>query len=123
MELVPTFLTHLSKIMEPLQQLTRLDPKTDKLVDFVWTGEHENAFLNIKKVVSNAPVLAYYDPKEEFEIQCDASDKGIGAVLLQKGRPIAYISKALADAQTRSTIIEKEMLAIVASLKRPVTVV
>ena len=94
------FLPHLSEIMEPLRQLARRDPKTDKLVDFVWIDEHEKVFQNIKKVVSNAPVLAYYDPKEELEIQCDASDKGIGAALLQKGFPIAYMSKALTDAET-----------------------
>ena len=59
-----------------------------------------------------APILSYYDPKEELVIQCDASQKGLGAALLQKGKPIAYASRSLTDTETRYAQIEKKMLAI-----------
>ena len=65
-----------------------------------------------------APILSYYDPKEELVTQCDASQKGLGAALLQKGKPIAYASRALTDTETRYAQIEKEMLAIVFSLEK-----
>jgi hypothetical protein len=68
--------------------------------------------------VSTAPVLSYYDPKIELEIQCDASKKGLGAELLQNGKPIAYASRTLTDTEQRYAQIEKEMLAIVFSLEK-----
>ena len=62
--------------------------------------------------MSNAPVLRYYDPKKELVIQVDASSKGLGSVLLQEGRPIAYASRALTKAQQNYVQIEKETLGI-----------
>ena len=50
-------------------------------------------------------------------IQCDASSKGIGSVLLQNDRPVAYASRALTDTETRYATIEKEMLAVVFSFE------
>ena len=43
----------------------------------------------IKRMVTEAPILAFYDPAKELVIECDASQKGLGAVLMQQGRPIA----------------------------------
>ena len=74
---------------------------------------HEEAFGKIKKLVSEAPVLRYYDPNKSLVIQCDASEKGMGAALLQEGQPLAYISRALTDTETRYAQIEKELLAVV----------
>ena len=68
--------------------------------------------------MTTAPVLSYYDPKAELEIQCDASQTGLGAALLQRGRPIAYTSKSLTETERRYAQIEKEMLAIVFSLEK-----
>ena len=45
--------------------------------------------------MTTEPVLSYYDPKAELEIQCDARQTGLGAALLQRGRPIAYTRRAL----------------------------
>jgi len=68
--------------------------------------------------VTTAPVLSYYNPKAELEIQCDASQTGLGAALLQRGRPIAYTSKTLTETERRYAQSEKEMLAIVFSLEK-----
>ncbi len=62
---------------------------------------------------SSTPVLRYYNLKEEVTLQCDASQSGLGAALLQGGQPVAYASKELTPTETRYTQIEKELLAIV----------
>ena len=53
------------------------------------------AFERLKKAVSATPVLRYYNLKEDVTFQCDASQRGLGAVLLQGGQPVAYASRAL----------------------------
>jgi len=112
------FLDGLADVMDPLRQLSRLDTKTRKHVEWTWGEVHDSAFEKLKQMIAEAPILAYYNTQEELEIQCDASDKGIGAVLMQTGKPIAYMSRALTPAETRYAPIEKEMLAIVTSLER-----
>ena len=52
-------------------------------------------------MVTQAPVLSYYDPCSELTIQCDASQGGLEAPLLQNGRPIEYASRALTETETR----------------------
>lgn len=106
------FLPGLADAMEPLRRLTRKD------VQWNWSREQDEAFEEVKKLVTTALVLSYYDPKAAREIQCDASQKGLGAALLQKGQPIAYASRALTEIETRYAHIEKEMLAIVFSLEK-----
>ncbi|XP_011664712.2 uncharacterized protein K02A2.6-like [Strongylocentrotus purpuratus] len=106
------FLPSLSDTLEPIRQLTRPD------IAWEWSTEQANAMSNIKRMVSEAPLLAYYNPKEELTIQCDASNKGLGAALLQNGRPIAYASRSLTDTESRYASIEKEMLAVVFSMER-----
>ena len=68
--------------------------------------------------MTTAPVLSYYDPKAELELQCDASKKGLGTALRQMGKPIAYASRTLTETEQRYAQIEKEMLAIVFSLEK-----
>src|SRR6185503_6343241 len=60
---------------------------------FVWTSIHDEAFLLLKKALSSTPVLALPDFTKTFVIETDASDKGIGVVLLQDGHPLAYVSR------------------------------
>ncbi|GFO34955.1 retrovirus-related pol polyprotein from transposon 297-like protein [Plakobranchus ocellatus] len=64
------------------------------------------------------PVLKLYDSKSNVKIQCDASSTGLGACLLQEGRPVAYASQALTECETRYAQIEREMLAIVFAAER-----
>ena len=58
-------------------------------------------------------MLRYYNLKEDVTIQCDASQRGLGAALLQGGQPVAYTSRALTDTEANYAQIEKELLAIV----------
>jgi hypothetical protein len=105
------FLPSLSDALEPLRQLTKPD------VPWHWSFAQEAAFETVKKMVTEAPILAYYNPEQDLTIRCDASGKGLGAVLLQQGRPIAYTSRALTDCETRYASIEKEMLAVVFAME------
>ena len=118
------FLPRLSEVLEPIQQLTR------KEVPWQWQHEHDAAFEKIKDLGTWVPLLKYYSPTEELTVQCDASEKGLGAALMQNGQPIAFASRALTDPETRYTQTEMEMLAVVFVLQkfdqyiygRPVTI-
>ena len=102
------FLPHLSDITKPLRLLTQKD------VEWVlWDSTHQTALEALKKAVSSAPVLRYYNLEEEVFLQCDASQSGLGVALLQGGQPVAYASRALSLVETRYAQIEKELLAIV----------
>ena len=69
----------------------------------------------MKKHLSESPVLKYYNVNEEVTIQCEASETGLGAVLMQEGQPVCYASRALTDTETTYAQIENELLAIVRS--------
>ena len=83
-----------------------------------WDPEHQRAFDGIKSVISSLPVLAYFNAKAEHTIQCDASKQGLGAVLLQDGQPVMYISRTLTETEQRYSNIEHELLAVVFALER-----
>ena len=69
--------------------------------------------MQVKQLLVNHPVLRYYDCNEEVTIQCDTSEKGLGATLLQKGKPVAVASKSLSPTECRYAQIEKECLSTV----------
>ncbi|RVW71683.1 Transposon Ty3-I Gag-Pol polyprotein [Vitis vinifera] len=105
------FVKDYGKIAKPLTDLLKKDI-------FHWTEGSNQAFMALKQAMITAPVLALPNFSKEFIIETDASGQGIGAVLMQEGHPIAYISKALSDRfQTLSTY-EKEMLAILMAIKK-----
>ena len=64
------------------------------------------------------PVLIYFDKTKKHTIQCNASKKELGAVLLQESKPVMYLSRALTETEQRYSNIERELLAIVFALKR-----
>ena len=101
------FLPHLSDIMKPLRDLTQ------KEVDWVWDHPQQEAMDKLKQAVMSTPVLRYYNIQEEVTLQCDASQSGLGAAMMQNGQPVAYASRALTSAETRYAQIEKELLAVV----------
>lgn len=83
---------------------------------------HRSKKLPFKKIIQNlvteAPVLSYYNPSSDLAIQCDTSQKGLGAALLQDQKPVVYANHALTETETRYAQIEKEMLAIVYALEK-----
>ena len=89
-----------------------------KEIPFLWSSQHEAALAEIKKLVVNHPVLKFYDPEAEVTLQCDASDYGLGAALLQGGQHVAYASRTLSSTERSYAQIEKECLAIVFGCQR-----
>ena len=73
--------------------------------------------MTSKKVVSRETLLSYPDFNEPFEIQTDASKLQLGAVISQKGKPVAFYSRKLNSAQVNYTTTERELLSIVETLK------
>jgi len=72
----------------------------------------------LKCMITQATVLAFYNPTKDLVIENDACEYGLGSVLLQNGKPIAYASRSLSDAETRYAQIECEMLAVVFGLEK-----
>jgi hypothetical protein len=80
------FIPNFSKIVKPMTQLLKKEAK------FKWSPQCEDTFLTLKKLLTTTPVLAQPDIEKSFDVYCDASDTGIGGVLMQEGRAIAYAS-------------------------------
>jgi transposase InsO family protein len=85
---------------------------------FVWTPDHQKALELIQRELVNDKVLYIFDPARATQIATDASGSGLGAVLLQGNRPIAYAARSLTAAEKNYSTIEKELLAVVFALKR-----
>ena len=102
----------LSELSEPLRRLCKSG------VNWAWESEQQSAFEAIKQVIMTLPVLAYFDKTKKHTIQCDASKKGLGAVLLQESKPVMYVSRALTETEQRYSNIERGLLAIVLALER-----
>ena len=88
-----------------------------KNVKFTWGPEQQKAFDTIKKIISCEMLLAFPDFNEEFHIYTDASTYQLGAVIMQKDRPLAFYSRKMNAAQHRYTTREKELLSVVEILK------
>ena len=102
---------HRSDALAPLSALT------SKNVKWTWTPEHQEAFVKVKQIVSREVMLAYPDFNKPFDIHTDASKRQLGAVISQEKRPIAFYSRKLNPAQVWYTTGERELLAIVETLK------
>ena len=106
------FLPRLAEVAKPLRELTSKEAR------FLWSPQHETAFSDVKQLVVNHPVLKFYDPLAEVTLQCDASEYGLGATLLQDGQPVAFASRTLSPNERNYAQIEKECLAIVFGCQR-----
>ena len=105
------FIRDFSKIVVPLTRLTR------KWVDFRWGPEQQRAFETLHQRLCEAPVLKLPEGVEEFVVFCDASITVLGAVLMQRGRVIAYALRQLKPHETRYPTHDLELGAVVFALK------
>jgi hypothetical protein len=105
------FIPHRSGLLAPISNLVKKSTK------FLWTPDCDKAFSTIKSLLGRQVVLAYPNFKLPFEIHTDASTSQLGSVIHQDGRPIAFYSRKLTDAQSRYTITELELLSIVETLQ------
>ena len=105
---------HLSQRTACLRELCKEDR------GWICSPEHQEAFTEIKKMITevSGPVLQYYEPSKPVRAQVDASQSGLGAVVMQNGRLIAYASKSLTTTQQAYAQTEKEALALVFSCEK-----
>ena len=108
------FVPHLSHHTEPLRAMLKQDAV------FHWDEATNASFQKIKDLIakSASQPLRYYDRTRPVTVQVDVSQRGLGACLVQEGKPIAFASKSLTDTETRYANIERELLAIVFACQR-----
>ncbi|GJQ91999.1 putative reverse transcriptase domain-containing protein [Tanacetum coccineum] len=105
------FIEGFSKIAKSMTKLTQ------KGIKFDWGEKEENAFQLIKQKLCSAPILALPEGSEDFVVYCDASHKGLGAVLMQREKVIAYASRQLKVHEKNYTTHDLELGSVVFALK------
>jgi hypothetical protein len=105
------FIPDFSRITKPMTELLK------KGVKFVWSEACEKAFHTLRQQLTSAPVLVQQDNSKPFEVFCDASGTGLGCVLMQEGRVIAYASRALRPHEINYPTHDLELAAVVHALK------
>ncbi|KAL0551700.1 hypothetical protein IC582_010789 [Cucumis melo] len=105
------FVENFSRIATPLTQLTR------KGAPFVWSKACEDSFQTLKQKLVTAPVLTVPDGSGNFVIYSDASKKGLGCVLMQQGKVVAYASRQLKSHEQNYPTHDLELAAVVFALK------
>ena len=105
------FIENFSKIARPMTNLLK------KTKEFEWTPECKQSFQELKLKLTTTPVLALPDISKDFMVYCDASRQGLGCVLMQNGRVIAYASRQLKEHENRYPTHDLELAAVVHALK------
>nr|KYP44148.1 Retrovirus-related Pol polyprotein from transposon 17.6 [Cajanus cajan] len=105
------FIEGFSKIVAPLTQLTR------KEQPFIWTNACERSFEELKRRLTTSPVLVLLDSSEPFDVYCDASDQGLGCVLMQNRKVVAYASRQLKNHERNYPTHDLELATVVFALK------
>ncbi|KAD6453180.1 hypothetical protein E3N88_07885 [Mikania micrantha] len=105
------FIENFSKIAKPLTMLTQKEQK------YKWGSEQEEAFQLLKHKLCHAPILSLPDGIDNFVVYCDASHQGLGCVLMQKDKVIAYASRQLKVHEKNYTTHDLELGAVIFALK------
>ncbi|KAJ9553497.1 hypothetical protein OSB04_017542, partial [Centaurea solstitialis] len=105
------FIANFSKITQPLTTLTQKDKK------FIWGEKQEEAFQLLKHKLCKAPILALPEGTDNFVVYCDASHQGLGCVLMQNEKVIAYASRQLKIHEKNYTTQDLELGAVLFALK------
>ncbi|GJT04771.1 putative reverse transcriptase domain-containing protein [Tanacetum coccineum] len=105
------FIANFYKIAKPLTLLTQKNKK------YEWGVEQEEAFQTLKDNLCNAPILSLPDGVEDFVVYCDASNQGLGCVLMQRGKVITYASRQLKIHAKNYTMHDLELGVVVFALK------
>ena len=105
------FIEGFSKIATPLTKLTRKEEK------FIWSEACQNSFDELKQRLITAPVLTLPSGSEGFIVYCDASRQGLGCVLMQRDRVIAYASRQLKKHEVNYPTHDLELAAVVFTLR------
>ena len=105
------FVKDFSKLAYPLTKLTKKNAK------FVWTPQCEISFQELKKRLTTAPVLAIFSESKKSVVYTDACLEGVGAVLMQEGKVIAYASRQLKPHEKNYPTHDLELLAVVFALR------
>ena len=88
-----------------------------KGLPFVWTDKQQESFGKLKEILTVAPVLIQPEPGKEFTVYSDASHVGLGCVLMQKGKVVAYASRQLKTHEVNYPTHDLELAAVVFALK------
>jgi len=105
------FIKGYASIFKPLHDSLKKD-------SFIWTEQQQTTFDTLKSTMSSPPVLILPNFDVPFTLETDASGSGLGAILMQQGKPIAYFSKALGPKAQALSMYEKEALTILEVLKK-----
>jgi hypothetical protein len=105
------FVPDFSRIAKPMTELLK------KGVKFVWDEKCENAFQTLKQYLTSAPVLAQPDNSKPYEVYCNASGTGLGCVLMQENRVLAYASRALCPHEKNYPTHDLELATVIHALK------
>ncbi|GKA69755.1 putative reverse transcriptase domain-containing protein [Tanacetum coccineum] len=105
------FIKDFSKIAKSLTELTQKNKK------YIWGEDQESAFQLLKQKLCEAPILALPEGNDDFVVYCDASHQGMGAVLMQREKVIAYASRQLKPNEENYTTHDLELGAVVFALK------
>jgi hypothetical protein len=97
--------------MEPITELLKKGNK------YVWNDTCDEAFKNLKKLLTTSPILAQPDTDKPFDVYCDASGTGLGGVLMQEGQVISYSSRQLRRHEEHYPTHDLELVAVVMALR------
>jgi hypothetical protein len=105
------FIQGYATIYQPLYLTLKKD-------NFHWGPSQQEAFNKLKLIMPTPPVLSLPNFSEPFTLETNACATGLGAILMQQGRPLAFYSKSLGPKTSALSIYEKEALAIFEALKK-----